>query len=74
MDLEREKGIEPSPLAWEASVLPLNYSRLSLCWNQDSIAIELEARCRGQRERSVGKSRIAGARLTRPLEPGGGRG
>jgi hypothetical protein len=25
--LEREKGIEPSPLAWEASVLPLNYSR-----------------------------------------------
>src|SRR4029077_1737306 len=26
-NLEREKGIEPSPLAWEASVLPLNYSR-----------------------------------------------
>jgi hypothetical protein len=25
--MEREKGIEPSPLAWEASVLPLNYSR-----------------------------------------------
>jgi hypothetical protein len=25
--LEREKGIEPSPIAWEAIVLPLNYSR-----------------------------------------------
>ncbi len=25
--LEREKGIEPSFLAWEASVLPLNHSR-----------------------------------------------
>ena len=28
--LEREKGIEPSFLAWEASVLPLNHSRDSL--------------------------------------------
>jgi hypothetical protein len=25
--LERVKGIEPSYLAWEASVLPLNYTR-----------------------------------------------
>ena len=25
--MEREKGIEPSPIAWEAIVLPLNYSR-----------------------------------------------
>src|ERR1700719_4294629 len=25
--MEREKGIEPSPQAWEARVLPLNYSR-----------------------------------------------
>ena len=27
--MEREKGIEPSPIAWEAIVLPLNYSRPS---------------------------------------------
>ncbi len=25
--LERVKGIEPSPQAWEAGVLPLNYTR-----------------------------------------------
>jgi hypothetical protein len=28
--LERVKGIEPSLEAWEASVLPLNYTRLSM--------------------------------------------
>ena len=27
--LERVKGIEPSYAAWEAAVLPLNYTRLS---------------------------------------------
>lgn len=27
MQLERVKGIEPSPQAWEAGVLPLNYTR-----------------------------------------------
>ena len=26
-ELERVKGIEPSPKAWEAFVLPLNYTR-----------------------------------------------
>lgn len=26
--LERVKGIEPSYAAWEAAVLPLNYTRL----------------------------------------------
>ena len=26
-DLERVKGIEPSYAAWEAAVLPLNYTR-----------------------------------------------
>lgn len=26
--LERMEGIEPSPKAWEAFVLPLNYTRL----------------------------------------------
>lgn len=36
--LEREKGIEPSPLAWEASVLPLNYSRYDRRKLEDSIA------------------------------------
>ena len=28
MDLERVKGIEPSYAAWEAAVLPLNYTRM----------------------------------------------
>ena len=28
--MEREKGIEPSRLAWEASRLPLHHSRLGL--------------------------------------------
>ncbi len=27
--LERVKGIEPSPQAWEARVLPLNYTRFA---------------------------------------------
>ncbi len=27
LDFERVKGIEPSYLAWEANVLPLNYTR-----------------------------------------------
>lgn len=27
--MERVKGIEPSPQAWEAGVLPLNYTRIS---------------------------------------------
>ncbi len=29
-NLERVKGIEPSLLAWEAKVLPLNYTREAL--------------------------------------------
>jgi hypothetical protein len=29
-ELERVKGIEPSLLAWEAKVLPLNYTREGL--------------------------------------------
>lgn len=29
-ELEREKGIEPSLFAWEAKVLPLNDSRVTL--------------------------------------------
>jgi hypothetical protein len=28
-ELERVKGIEPSYAAWEAAVLPLNYTRLA---------------------------------------------
>ena len=28
LDLERVKGIEPSYAAWEAAVLPLNYTRV----------------------------------------------
>ncbi len=29
IDLERVKGIEPSYEAWEAAVLPLNYTRVA---------------------------------------------
>ena len=29
--LERVKGIEPSYAAWEAAVLPLNYTRMVAC-------------------------------------------
>lgn len=29
--LERVKGIEPSYAAWEATVLPLNYTRFGVC-------------------------------------------
>jgi hypothetical protein len=53
-NLEREKGIEPSPQAWEARVLPLNYSRSG--WNNVRVALDL--RCAqygfgelGERER-----------------------
>ncbi len=28
----RAEGIEPSCLAWKASVLPLNYARLKMVW------------------------------------------
>ena len=30
---KRVKGIEPSPKAWEAFVLPLNYTRVGGCVN-----------------------------------------
>ncbi len=30
MILERVKGIEPSYAAWEAAVLPLNYTRIGV--------------------------------------------
>lgn len=29
LDLERMKGIEPSYQAWEARILPLNYTRMN---------------------------------------------
>ena len=29
ISVERVKGIEPSSKAWEAAVLPLNYTRIS---------------------------------------------
>lgn len=30
---ERVAGIEPAYCAWEAHVLPLNYTRMQRCWN-----------------------------------------
>src|SRR6185437_10368669 len=46
--LEREKGIEPSFLAWEASVLPLNHSRLRIPLYSNPRARQLN-RARGHR-------------------------
>jgi hypothetical protein len=43
-DLEREKGIEPSPIAWEAIVLPLNYSRSDANKLENSTALGTRAR------------------------------
>jgi hypothetical protein len=34
--MERVKGIEPSYAAWEAAVLPLNYTRIRLQKNVNS--------------------------------------
>ena len=38
VDVERAMGIEPTPSAWEAEVLPLNYTRCMIprrsCFNQ----------------------------------------
>ena len=31
-ELERKMGIEPTPSAWEAEVLPLNYSRKGMIY------------------------------------------
>jgi hypothetical protein len=31
-ELERVMGIEPTYAAWEAAVLPLNYTRLAVSW------------------------------------------
>ena len=36
-NLERVEGIEPSPRAWEATVLPLNYTRLRLYFLPESL-------------------------------------
>lgn len=38
MQLERVMGIEPTPAAWEAAVLPLNYTRI---YKKHSIAVYL---------------------------------
>ncbi len=32
--MERVTGIEPALSAWEAEVLPLNYTREASCWTQ----------------------------------------
>ena len=34
--LERVMGIEPTPVAWEATTLPLSYTRIDRC-NKNSI-------------------------------------
>jgi hypothetical protein len=37
-DLERVKGIEPSSKAWEAFVLPLNYTRVLALMVQNTLS------------------------------------
>ncbi len=48
LELERVKGIEPSYAAWEAAVLPLNYTRENLpreaLWAGAPILTEIAAR------------------------------
>jgi hypothetical protein len=39
--LERVKGIEPSYAAWEAAVLPLNYTRAERCLHQARLAVQI---------------------------------
>jgi hypothetical protein len=42
--MERVMGIEPTPQAWEAGVLPLNYTRrISRTKSYDSTAVSLKA-------------------------------
>jgi hypothetical protein len=40
-DLERVKGIEPSSRAWEAFVLPLNYTRVRRIVRGNSAALQI---------------------------------
>lgn len=48
--LERVKGIEPSYAAWEAAVLPLNYTRIPLLYNLPDRAWQsLHAHCHARR-------------------------
>ena len=56
--LERVKGIEPSYAAWEAAVLPLNYTRgRADCSVRHGAAaasgVELVARCRRDTQRAL---------------------
>lgn len=44
IELERVMGIEPTLPAWEAGVLPLNYTRLGRDSKRVNIAISLKTR------------------------------
>ena len=43
-DLERVKGIEPSYEAWEAAVLPLNYTRVGAYFNLQAEGVDAARR------------------------------
>jgi hypothetical protein len=47
--LERVKGIEPSYEAWEAAVLPLNYTRVEAILASVDGGAEDAERCKGER-------------------------
>ena len=38
MSVERMKGVEPSCPAWEAGVLPMNYTRMLICIDDTTLS------------------------------------
>ncbi len=66
--VERVKGIEPSFSAWEADVLPLNYTRL-FADSDDSMALRMKNRDETQTSESLANTGM----IRRLLMPGGKR-
>ena len=60
--MERVKGIEPSYEAWEAAVLPLNYTRdANQFTRSDSMIVEAEGLLRGAiPRRTLGATHLKG--------------
>ena len=63
LERERVKGIEPSPKAWEAFVLPLNYTRAAMRkLATDTAMVKLPCRPLEQTQISAQKKRSAASR------------
>ena len=54
--LERMMGIEPTYLAWEANVLPLNYTRISKCTLLLSMILSNKSRFAGKKTGQGGRT------------------